>query len=254
MPRVFRPLPLSLAREAVNPASPPASRPSPGDFWAGLSASLPLVPGAVAFGLVYAVLARQAGLTFGATVTMSVLVFAGASQFTAVSMWGPAGGGLIVLTTLMINLRHLLMGASVAPYLRGQPARWKALLAFGMTDESYALAISRYLSGDGSREFFLGANLGVYAGWTLSTVAGSILGGLVVDPGRFGIELVFPLTFLGLLVPLLTRPVTVAVALASGIVAVVTAPWLPGKGNLVLAILLGSGIGAALEAWWTPTR
>jgi 4-azaleucine resistance transporter AzlC len=225
-----------------------------GGFWAGLASTAPVVPGAVAFGLVYGLLARQVGLSFPATVIMSLLVCAGAAQFTAVEMWGQAGGPLIVLTTLIINLRHLLMGASVAPHLRGQPGRWKALLALGLTDESYALAISRYLSGGGSREFFLGANLGLYAGWNLSTVAGAVLGGLVVDPGRWGIELVFPLTFLGLLMPLLIRPLTTVVALASGVVAVTTAAWLPGKGNLVLAILVASGIGAALEGWWTRTQ
>jgi 4-azaleucine resistance transporter AzlC len=221
---------------------------------AGLASTVPVVPGAVAFGLVYGVLARQAGLSLAATVTMSLLVFAGAAQFTAVGMWGQAGGPLIVLTAFIINLRHLLMGASVAPHLRGQPGGWKALLAFGLTDESYALAISRYLTGDGSREFFLGANFGVYAGWNLSTLAGAVLGGLVADPGRWGIELVFPLTFLGLLVPLLTWPLRTVVALVSGVVAVATAPWLPGKGNLVLAIVVASGIGAALEEWWTRTR
>jgi len=225
-----------------------------GGFWAGLASTAPVVPGAVAFGLVYGLLARQVGLSFPATVIMSLLVCAGAAQFTAVEMWGQAGGPLIVLTTLIINLRHLLMGASVAPHLRGQPGRWKALLALGLTDESYALAISRYLSGGGGREFFLGANLGLYAGWNLSTVAGAVLGGLVVDPGRWGIELVFPLTFLGLLMPLLIRPLTTVVALASGVVAVTTAAWLPGKGNLVLAILVASGIGAALEGWWTRTQ
>jgi 4-azaleucine resistance transporter AzlC len=208
----------------------------------------------VAFGLVYGVLARQAGLSPAATVTMSLLVFAGAAQFTAVVMWGQAAGALIVLTTFIVNLRHLLMGASVAPYLRGQPGGWKALLAFGLTDESYALTISRYLSGAGSREFFLGANVGLYLGWNLSTAVGAVLGGLVVDPGRWGVDLVFPLTFLGLLMPLLHRPVTTAVALASGVVAVATAAWLPGKGNLVLSILVASGIGTWLEGRWTRTR
>ncbi len=237
----------------MTPAAPPPSRLPPHGFWAGLAAAAPVVPGAVAFGLVYGVLARQAGLSLWATTAMSVLVFAGAAQFTAVSMWGQASPGFLIATTLMINLRHLLMGASVAPHLLGQPGAWKGLLAFGLTDESYALAISRYLRGEGSREFFLGANLGLYAGWTLSSLAGGALGGLVVDPSRWGIALVFPLTFLGLLVPLLGRLVTVVVAAASGIVAVTTAVWLPGKGNLVVAILVGSAIGAILETWWTPT-
>jgi branched chain amino acid efflux pump len=220
----------------------------------GLKATLPLAPGVVAFGLVYGVLARQAGLDFRATAAMSALVFAGASQFTAVSMWGQIGGGAIVLTTFIINLRHLLMGASLAPHLRGERAPWKALLAFGMADESYALAVSRYLRGDGNREYFLGANLGIYSSWLLSSLAGGLVGGLVLDPSRWGFGLVFPLTFLGLLVPLLTQWVTGAVALVSGIVAVAATAWLPGKSNLFLAILLASVVGVMLERWWTPSR
>lgn len=235
------------------PLSPSAGSPSR-RLREGLWATLPLIPGVAVFGVVYAVLARQAGLNLWATLGMSALVFAGASQFIAVSMWGQAGGGAIILTTCIINLRHLLMGASLAPYLRGERRAWKALLAFAMADESYALAVSRYLRGDGSREFFLGANLGVYAGWVLGSLAGGLVGGLVVDPGRWGLGLVFPLTFLGLLVPLLTRWVTAAVALISGIVAVTTAAWLPGKTHLFLAILLASGIGMLLERWWTPSR
>ena len=140
---------MSRPPPAPSPASP--SRRLRDGVWA----TLPLVPGVAAFGLVYGVLARQAGLNFWATLGMSALVFAGASQFIAVSMWGQVGGGAIVLTTLTINLRHLLMGASLAPYLRAERGAWKALLAFAMADESYALAVSRYLRGDGSREFFL---------------------------------------------------------------------------------------------------
>lgn len=238
----------------MSPASSLNAPQSVSRFRDAIVAVGPLVPGVLVFGLVYGVMARQRGLSLAAATMMSALVFAGAAQFTAVSMWGQAGGALIVVTTLMINLRHLLMGASVAPHLKGQPVTWKALLAFGLVDESYALAISRYLRGEGSREFFLRVNTALYGTWVLSGLTGGILGGLVVNPARWGIDLVFPLTFLGLLVPLLTRPVTGAVAAASGIVAVVAAPWLPGKGNLVLAVLLGSGIGTVLEAWWTPTR
>lgn len=234
----------------MSPASASDSPPPAPRFRDGLVAVVPLVPGVAVFGLVYGVLARQTGLSLAATTTMSGLVFAGAAQFTAVSIWGQASGPLIVVTTLMINLRHLLMGASMAPHLRGQPGTWKAMLAFGLADESYALAISRYLRGEGSREFFLGVNVALYASWVLGGLTGGILGGLVVNPARWGIDLVFPLTFLGLLAPLLTRPVTATVAAASGVVAVATAAWLPGKGNLVLAILVGSGIGVILEGRW----
>ena len=234
--------------------SPSAPRPVASTFLDGLRSSLPLAPGVAVFALVYGVVARQAGLSLTATVAMSVLVFAGASQFTAVSMWGQASGGLIVLATFIINLRHLLMGASLAPYLRGESKGWKALLAFGTVDESYALAISRFLTGDGSRDFFLGASTTLYASWVLGAVAGGIMGGQVPDPGRWGIALVFPLTFLGLLVPLLTNRVVWLVAATSGAVAVAAAPWLPGKGNILLAVLVGGMLGAFLEARWATTE
>ena len=150
-------------------------------FKEGAKAALPIVFGYLPVGIAFGVLARKAGLSPIEAGSMSLFVYAGASQFIAVEMISKGvPWGTIVLTTFFINLRHLLMGASVAPHLRGQPGRWKALLAFGLTDESYALAISRYLAGDGSREFFLGANFGLYAGWNLSTLAGAVLGGLVV--------------------------------------------------------------------------
>ena len=98
----------------VSTSNPP--QPAPRSLDAILAVA-PLLPGLVAFGLVYGVLARQTGLSLAVTTMMSALVFAGAAQFTAVSMWGQAGGALIVVTTLMINLRHLLVGASMAPHL-----------------------------------------------------------------------------------------------------------------------------------------
>jgi 4-azaleucine resistance transporter AzlC len=219
-------------------------------FAAGVRDALPLVPGAAAFGLVYGMVARQAGLGLPAIAAMSALVFAGAAQFTAVGMWSQANGLLIVLTTFIINLRHLLMGASLAPHLRKERAGWKAVLAFGMVDETYALAISRYLRGDGSRCYFLGANSALYAAWVLSGLAGGWLGSGVPDPARWGIGLVFPLTFLGLLVPLVGDRPTLLVAVASGAAAVAAAPWLAGHANTLLAVLVGSGLGAILEGRW----
>jgi 4-azaleucine resistance transporter AzlC len=235
-----------VARQDLTPGTRDAA-----DGWAGVRAALPLLPGVAAFALVYGVLARQAGLSLGATATMSVLVFAGAAQFTAISMWGQASPVLIVLTAFIINLRHLLMGASLAPHLRREPSGWKALLAFGMADETYALAISRYLAGAGSRLYFLGVNLILYATWVVAGLAGGVLGGQAPDPGPWGVGLVFPLTFLGLLVPLLADRVTVVVAATSALVTVITAPWLPGKGNILLAILVGGAVGAAWEARWS---
>jgi predicted branched-subunit amino acid permease len=162
-------------------------------------------------------------------------------------MWGNAGAVSIILTTLTINLRHLLLGASVAPHLRQYSPRWKALLALWMSDESYALAITAYEQGRGSRWYFLGANVGVYLVWTSSGLLGALLGAAIPDPARYGLHLIFPLAFVGLLVAFLEDRIGVIVAVAAGGLALLGAILLPGTWHIVVAGLLGSALGLLLE-------
>jgi 4-azaleucine resistance transporter AzlC len=217
------------------------------DFQHGLLATLPLAPGVVAFGLLYGVMARRVGLSPWDAWTMSLIVHAGSAQFVALGMWETAGAAPIMLTTLIINLRHLLMGASIAPHLRGLSPLWKAFLALWMADESYALAIVQYEQGGGSHRYFLGCNVGVYLTWTTSGLIGALLGSTIPDPARFGLDLVFPLAFLGLLMVFLKDRIGVAVALGAGGLALLGAHLLPGKWYVIVAGLLGSGLGLLLE-------
>jgi len=217
------------------------------DFRRGLLATLPLAPGVIAFGLLYGVMARQVGFSPWEAWAMSLIVHAGSAQFTALGMWEAAGAIPIILTTLVINLRHLLMGASVAPYLRGLHPLWKALLALWMSDESYALAIAQYERGRGSHWYFLGANVGTYLEWTISGPVGALLGAAIPNPGRYGLDLVFPLAFLGLLTAFLKDRTSLAVALGAGGLALLGAHFLPGRWYVVVAGLLGSGLGLLLE-------
>ena len=159
---------------------------------------------------------------------MSLIVHAGSAQFTALGMWQTAGAVPIILTTLVINLRHMLMGASVAPYLRGLPPGWKALLALWMSDESYALAIAEYEQGRDSYLYFLGANVGVYIAWPTSGLLGALLGASIPEPSQYGLDLVFPLGFLGLLTAFLKDRIGVAVALTAGGLALLGTFLLPG--------------------------
>ena len=118
-------------------AQPPARGPSVRD---GFVALMPLWLATAPFGALYAMQARIAGLSLAETQAMSLFVFAGASQFTAVTLLaGGAGPFSIVLATLIVNLRHTLLAASVAPYLGRVPALARAALAFQLPDESYAL-------------------------------------------------------------------------------------------------------------------
>ena len=237
-----------MTSDAPTPPSPTAI--ARRDFARGLWATLPLWPGVAVFGLFYGMTARQAGLGPWQAWAMSIMVHAGAAQLTAVSMWGVSNAASIVLTTLIINLRHLLMGASMAPYLRGLSRPWKAVLALWLVDETYALSMAEYEQGRGSHHFFLGANVGLYLIWPVSGLAGALLGAAIPDPAAYGLDLIFPLAFLGLLMAFLKDGRSGAVAIIAGGLALVTALLLPGKWYVLIAGVLGSAAGVLLERRW----
>src|SRR5215216_935886 len=216
-----------------------------GDFRAGFVATLPLWLGAAPFGAIYAVSALAAGLNWAQTLAMSLFVFAGASQFTAVGLFAAGIAPFtIVLTTLIINARHALLAASLTPFVRDARPGAKALLAFQLTDESYAIGMRRWLDGSGSLAFQFGANVSMYVIWQCSTIAGILLGNLIPNPTAYGLDLVFPLTFIGLLAPLLRERVSITVALLAAALAIGGALLMPGSWYLLLAGIVASGVGA----------
>lgn len=217
---------------------------------AGFVACVPLWLGAAPFGAIYAVTALQAGLSPAQTMLMSLLVFAGAAQFTAAGLVASGAAPLaIVLTTLVINARHLLLAASLAPFVRRVPPAQKALLAFQLTDETYALGMRRFLTGQGSPAFQIGANLSMYLIWQISTAVGLGLGALIPDPNAYGLGLVFPLTFIALLVPLLREAVqrrdraTLLVAALAAVLTIGGALLLPGQWYILVAGMGASALG-----------
>ena len=124
------------------------SRPTPktdtprSEFWAGARDVLPLIVGAIPFGIIFGTLAISSGLSVSGTLAMSALVFTGSSQFIAVGMIvAKTGWLLIVLTAFVVNLRHLLYAVSLVPYVKPLSQRWKIPLAFLLTDEAFAIAI-----------------------------------------------------------------------------------------------------------------
>jgi len=219
-------------------------------FRAGLVATLPLAPGVLAFALVYGLTARQVGLSPGQAWLMSLTVFAGAAQFSALQVWATAHAGVIILISLIVNLRYLLMSASIAPYLRGLPWHLKAFAAFTLSDESYALAMARYTAGHGSFAYLIGANLGLYLEWAVGSLSGALLGAALPDLSLYRLDLIFPLAFLGLLVPLINDRGTLAVALVAGVLAWGGAAWLPGKWYILVAGLGAGTVGTVLEERW----
>jgi 4-azaleucine resistance transporter AzlC len=217
--------------------SPPLLR----DFVRGFRAVIPLWLGLVPFSLAYAVTARGAGLGVLDTQLMSALVFAGGAQFSAVGLFAAGASGVeIVLTTLLLNVRHVLYGLSLSQRLPLAPAE-KLVAAHFLTDEAYGVALA---DPRPSFAYLLGAELSVFVPWNLFTLAGSLLGQGLPDPARLGVDFVFPLAFLVLLVPMLRGAVEVGVAVLSGGMAFGLSQVLPGGAALLLAGVVGSLAGA----------
>jgi 4-azaleucine resistance transporter AzlC len=218
---------------------------------AGVTAVLPVLIGVAPFAIIYGVLARGAGLPPVMAQAMSLLVFAGAAQFLAVGLIGAGTPWpILLLTTGIINLRHVLYSASLAPHLRPLRPLWKWVLAFLTVDEVYALAISRYQRPPGGgvghvHWYYLGAGLTLWATWQSGTAVGVYLGAKV--PASWGLDFTLPLTFIGLMVPALTDRASRVAAVTAGVVAVLG--WsLPLKLGLVLAALTGIGAGMLAES------
>ena len=209
---------------------------------------LPLWTGVIPFGLAYALSARTAGLSAFDTQLMSVVVLAGSAQFSAAGLFGiGASGASIILTTFIINLRHLLYTLSLGQRLE---LSWpqKLLAAHFTTDEAFGVTIA----GDSTNNrvtypFFIGTALSLFTAWNASTLAGILLSAAVPDPAALGIDFVFPLAFLALLIPLLKRWVEVGVAVLAGLSALLMANFISGG----LVIFLVGTLGALLGAWWT---
>ncbi len=218
------------------------------DFKQGFISSLALWPGTASFGLAYALAALAAGLNPLAIQAMSLLVYAGGAQLTAAGLFATGVSGLsIVLTTLVINLRNLLFMVAVTPYLRTLNLFQRCLLAFGLSEESYALSIERMSTGQSTPFRLVGVNAGLYICWQASTLAGLWLGGRLTDPAVLNLSLVFPLSFSVLLMPYIKSRPALAAALVGGVLALSSKLLLGGSWYLLIGGLGGSLVGMLLE-------
>lgn len=212
-------------------------------FWQGFRALVPVWLGTVPFALAYAVTARGAGLSVWETCLMSLTTFAGASQFAAAGMFGAHAGGLsIVLTTFLLNARHMLYGLSLAQQMPLTPLQRLTAAQF-LTDEAYGVAVVNGARQPGSLNFafLLGAELSLYLSWNVSTLLGALAGSVLPPPEQLGVGVVFPLAFLGLLVPLISDRLGLLVALVAGLGAWGLSRVLPGG-----LVILAAGVGGAL--------
>lgn len=220
---------------------------------AGVQAELPLLLGVFPFGMIYGILALDAGLSPAVAQAMSSIVFAGSSQFVAAQLFSANAPELVIILTIaVVNLRHALYSASVAPYTRHLSPLWKTLTAYLLTDEAFAVGILHYQCQDEHKPipmtahwYYLGAGIALWSTWQLSTAAGIFLGAQV--PASWPLDFTLPLTFIALMVPALKDRPAIVAALAAGATALL-AYALPFKLGLITAALVGIGVGVLLEA------
>jgi 4-azaleucine resistance transporter AzlC len=212
---------------------------------AGARKCLPVAISGSVIGLVFGTLAGQAGLGAGEAALMSVLVFSGAAQFVVLGLWAsPLPLATIALTTLVVGLRHVLMGAALATVFSKLPPLKAYGSVFFMADENWALTMGEFAKGRRDGAFLLGGGLLMFLAWSGSTFVGGAFGGAVEDPARWGLDFAFSAVFLALISGMWKGrsnllPWTVAAA-----VAVAAHHWLPGQWYILLGGLSGSLAGA----------
>lgn len=215
----------------------------------GMAAAWPICLGYVPIGLAFGVLAHNAGLALWQIGLMSLFVYAGSSQFIAVSMIGSGAAAIpIILTTFTVNLRHLLMSSSLAVHLRRLGMVRLSLFAYGVTDESFALNTIRFREGGWDWPRAVALNQTANLVWIASTIAGGY-GGQFIPAGAFGIDYALPAMFISLLVFQIRGRLHLLVALISGVLAVAFSLLFQGNAYIVTASATAATLGLFLRRW-----
>lgn len=212
------------------------------EFLDGVTDLAPVLVAVIPIGLLWGTLASAKGLTLLEAGLMSTLVFAGAAQFVAVEMWhDPVPVLLLTATALIVNVRHVLMSASVSRHIGGIPRTYHPLVAYLLVDESWALTERRALKRPVTLSYYLGVTLPMALSWYVSTGVGAMLGRSLGDPAAIGLDFAFSALFISILMGFWKGRRTAGVLAASGSIAAVThllfeGPWYIVAGGLAGAL------------------
>jgi 4-azaleucine resistance transporter AzlC len=218
------------------------------EFWAGCREIAPVLLGTIPFGLVAGIVAVASGLTPLQGVALSVLSFSGIAQLVTCQLIAANSPAIVtIMAATIVSLRLLMYSAAIAPHLSHLTPRWRALLAFLMTDQSFAMTVKRFSEAGDVRHrhwYFLGSALTLYVFWQASVIAGVVAGAQV--PADWSLDFVVVLTFIALLVPAVRTRADLAAAIVAFGVALAAA-GLPYRLSLVVASMAGIACGMAIE-------
>ena len=218
-----------------------------GQFRDGVKDALPIVLGYLPVGMAFGLLARNAGLTPSEVGLMSLLVYAGASQFLAIEMiykgmtWLP-----IVLATFFINLRHFLMGSNLSLYFKNTPLRLLGVLSAQLTDESFAVAISNLPKVKNNPPYLFGLQITSHLAWVIGSIVGALFGPFI-KISEYGLTFALPSLFICLLVFQLKSVRHFGIMVVAGVSSLFFKWAFQGNWYILLAALLAGGIGVVVE-------
>lgn len=217
----------------------------------GARDTFPLLLAAMPFAIVFGALALSEGLTPWAAIAMSLFVFAGASQFITVTLLASSTAlPVILLTVFIVNLRHMLYATSLMPHVAHLPQRLRLLMAFGLTDETYAVVSNHINRSDDDGHlhcYYLGSALAMYFNWVFFTAVGILMGEQIPDMTAWGLDVAMIVAFVGIVVPALKHHAHWACAVTAAVSGVLTFDW-PNQSGLLLSALLAILVGIVTES------
>ncbi|MCH8497166.1 MAG: AzlC family ABC transporter permease [Marinobacter sp.] len=215
------------------------------DVWLGFRQLVPLSLFVTLFGLAFGLAATQTGLDGAETVMMSALVFAGASQFAALELWGPQVAIVpLTITVFAINARHLLMGASLYPWLRHLPPAKRYGVMLVASDANWALAMQAFARGKPGIGLLLGGGIALWVFWVLGTLLGLYFGKAIQDPVRFGLDMVMGCFLLAMVVGGPKSPRIFIIWTLAASASLLAYRYLPENSHVVVGALAGGALGA----------
>lgn len=215
-----------------------------------LSASMPVVLGYLPIGFAYGVLAINAGLSIFQTVLMSIIVYAGSAQLIAVSLFAQAIHPLsIIATTFIVNLRHMLMSAALAPHMRNWKSYQVGIFSFELTDESFGVHSLRFDRGENHPKSTILINFICQSAWVLGSLLGAVAGNLIQDVRPFALDYALPAMFIALLILQIKNRKHLIIALISAVLSLIL--WQLGatQWHVIIATIIAATLGAGVETW-----
>lgn len=216
-------------------------------FIRGLKLGLPIFLGYVPVGAAFGLLARDVGFSELQAIACSATALAGAGQFIALAlMKSGAAAATVLVATTVVNLRYVLFGAALSPYVSGVSLPAQAFLAFTLTDETFAINVDDGRRGTADALSMAGVGMIAWSGWVTGTAAGVFAAGLIGDPSAWGVQFAMPAMFTALLVAQAEDRRHVAVGALSGALTLLLMLVLPGRWHVVAAPVLAAAVGAVV--------